>query len=158
MLVERELRSGLVVAEQSADEASVSRALKLIDPRYVLQKHPSEVEGGWVYKVVCVVSDTQAPVIFTWCDDHGNPLPLSSGLVEDLKRWRPEARDRRGFDADTHNARLEQSLDRDRANTTEALHDDHAGRVERGRVTVGLGATSRMRYWQRNLHRPRWLR
>jgi hypothetical protein len=159
VLVERELRSGLVAVEQSGDEAQISRALKQIDERYVLQKHPAEIEGGWVYKVFCIVSEDQPAIcIHTWCDDRGNPLPLSSGLIEDVKRWRPESRERRGFDADEHNRQVTERLEKEREADIEAVSSDHKPWVERNRVTVSLGPTTKVRYWRRNLDRPAWMR
>jgi hypothetical protein len=146
-LVTRELNSGLTVAEEAQDEKMIARALKQIDERYVLQKHPSEVEGGWVYKVFCIVSEDQPAIcIHTWCDDRGNPLPLSTGLLEDVKRWRPDARERRGFDADEHNRRLDERLAKDRAADMNALGEEHAVKIEKGRTTVSLSDATPPRF------------
>ena len=76
--------SGLVVARDSMDEAAVEKQLKLIDSRLTLQKHWDE-SCGWVYKVICFVSDTYAPVVLTWKDEHGHPLPLSSALSDKMQ-------------------------------------------------------------------------
>lgn len=152
-LVTRETGTGLVVAEHSADEARLSHALREIDDRYVLQKHPGDVAGGYVYKVFCVVSEDQEAVcILTWADDSGRPLPLSSGLVEEVKRWRPEARSRRGPDADERNRQLQERREQERREALEAITDEHRAKVERGQVTVGLSTRVRKPGWQRNRH------
>lgn len=150
----RDTGVGLVVAEEARDEAHVQAALKQIDARYVLQKHPGDVEGGWVYKVFCIVSEDQpAECIYTWCDDRGNPLPLSTGLIEDVKRWRPDARERRGFNADEHNARLDRELAKRKHDDMNEIGEEHAVRIEKGRTTVSL-STSHPRYWRREGARP----
>lgn len=149
-LVHRETGSGLVLAEEAQDEASITRALKQIDPRYVLQKHPGEVEGGWVYKVFCIVNDSEPPIaIMSWSDDRGRPLPLSFGLVEEVKKWRPENRGRRGPDADERNRRLREQTDQLRRDQLEAISDDHRPFVERNRLGVALDVKPKKRYWQR---------
>lgn len=152
-LVTRETGTGLVVAEHSADEAALQHALREIDDRYVLQKHPGDVPGGFVFKVFCVVSEDQEAVcVLTWADDHGRPLPLSSGLIEEVKRWRPEARARRGPDADERNRRLEQRREQERREALAAITDEHRAQIERGRVTVGMSTRPRKPSYQRNRH------
>lgn len=145
-LVERMHESGLVLAEEGQDEARLQHALEQIDRSLVLQKHRADVGGGWVYKVIQQVSDDYAPVVFTWCDTFGNPLPLSSGLVEEFKGLRKEAAARRGPDADERNrqlverTRLQIEADRD------AVMADHRARVEKGRVGVGMSTRGRRHY------------
>lgn len=149
-LVTRETGSGLVVAEQGGDEAAISRALKRIDDRYVLQKHPGDVPGGFVYKVFCIVSeDRPAECILSWADDYGNPLPLSSGLVDEVQRWRPENRERRGPDADERNRLLLERREREAREALAAISDEHRAGIEKGRVSVSLGVRNRVPYWQR---------
>lgn len=141
------------MAEHSRDEVSLQHALREIDDRYVLQKHPANVAGGFVFKVFCVVSEDQEAVcILTWADDHGRPLPLSSGLIEEVKRWRPEARARRGPDADERNRRLKQRREQERREALAAVTDEHRAQIERGRVTVGMSTRPRKPAWQRNRH------
>lgn len=142
-LVTRRHGPGLVIAEEAFDEARLSLALKQIDRRLVLQKHRRDgVEGGWVYKVIQVVSDDYAPVVFTWMDERGEPLPLSSGLVEELKRHlRGERTDL--VSEDEHNRRLVERGRRVEEELTRAVVDDHRARVERGRVAVSLAHHNR---------------
>ncbi len=129
--------SGLVAAREAQDEASVQRALKRLDGRLVLQKHRGEVEGGWVYKVVCVVSDRYAPVVLTWADEHGRPLPLTHALVEKMQSLRPDTPNR-PESADEHNQRLVADTAAYLRRETERLHDEYAPYLERGRVSVSL--------------------
>lgn len=137
------------------DEAAVGRALKQIDPRFVLQKHPrGGVEGGWVYKVVFFASDTYAPVVFTWMDEYGTPLPLSSGLVETFKRLALDSRNREP-DADEFNRRLAEQRAKERRDISEAIIADHTPRIARGRVGVSLATAKKPRYWRTRTARPK---
>jgi hypothetical protein len=137
------------------DEASVQRQLKRLDGRLVLQKHARDgVEGGWVYKVVCIVSDTLAPIIYTWMDDYGNPLPLSSGLVDAVQslllgsRNKPE-------DEDAWNARVMAERNRDIEREKQAMMDDHRPYVDRGRKSVSFAKAGKPAYWKRGGKVPR---
>jgi hypothetical protein len=152
-LIQRVHESGLVLAEESADEARLSHALKEIDHRYVLQLNPGGDTPG-VYVVSCIVNEDQPAVrMLAWADDDGTPRPLSSGLIEEVKKWRPEARGRRGPNADEHNEQLKQETERQRREQLAAISDDHRPKIERGRVTVSRAGTSK-RYWQRNRKPP----
>lgn len=145
-LVTRATESGLVLAEDAADEVGLQRALEQIDRSLVLQKEKADVGGGWIYKVIQMVTDDYAPVVFTWCDQYGNPLPLSSGLVEEFKGLRKEAASRRGPDADERNRRL---VERNRAqieSDRDAVIQDHRPRVEKGRVGVGMSTRGKRHY------------
>ena len=154
-LVMRETGSGLVLAEQASDEAGLSAALKRIDSRLVLQKHPGEVAGGWVYKVFAIVSDDQpAECICTWADDHGNPLPLSSGLLDLVNKLRPDNRSRRGPSSDERNAELRAELEKTRSDNAERVNDDHRAKIERKAVTVSLASGQRPPSWLRNQRPP----
>src|SRR5262245_42037120 len=106
------------------DEVAVERALKRLDGRFVLQKHSRDgVEGGWVYKVVCFVSDTYAPVVLTWTDEHGTPLPLSSGIIDKMQSL--QLSDRHGIeDPDEHNRKVVERVEKDRAEIAQAVIDD----------------------------------
>lgn len=146
-LVHRRHESGLVLAEQSADEAGLSRALKQIDDRLALQFRPP------YYVVVCQVSDEYAPVIATWMDLHGKPLPLSSGLIEKVQMWRLGARNRPET-VDEYNDRRQREIEADRERMYQALRDDHRPTIERGRVSVTLATSKRPRYWTRENAAP----
>lgn len=151
--VTRDTGLGLVVSEHRGDEAQLSRALKRIDDQLVLQRHPANVEGGWVYKVFKVVSEDQpAQAVCTWCDEQGKPLPLSSGLVSLVESLRMGARNQ-ALDAEAHNARLKAENDKAQTEAAQAVADEHRAKVERGQLTVSLAANTSKREWQRN-HRP----
>lgn len=151
----RETGTGLVLAEQAGDEAGLSHALKQIDRRLVLQKHPAAVAGGFVYKVFVVVSEDQpAECICTWADEHGNPLQLSSGLLDLVQSLDPSARDRRGPTAEQRNGQLRTELANAREQDADRVSEDHRGKVERATVTVGMSTRPAKPYWQRNSHLP----
>lgn len=138
--VTRVTESGLVLQELAADEAQLGRALKQIDHRLVLQKHASNVEGGWVYKVICVVSDHYAPIIYTHADKFGNPLPLSSSLIDDFRKSQlRDVRERHGIlDADQRNERHVEAIQKTgRANDAEIIAE-HRARLERSQTMVSF--------------------
>ena len=82
---------GITVASHAADEQSVRRGLKQIDDRYMLDCVPSSRGMCWV--VLCKVGSYTPPVVVcNWLADDGAPLPLSSGLVEKVKRLRVDSR------------------------------------------------------------------
>lgn len=83
--------SGLLVARQGAEEASVRRALKDFDDRLMLDYAIDEEWGRLVWQVLCRTGSTTPPhVVCRWRADEGDPtsepLPLSHGLVERVKR------------------------------------------------------------------------
>lgn len=146
-LVRRTHESGLVLAEHAQDEVGLGRALKQIDDRLALQFRPP------YYVVVCRVSDNYAPVIATWMDLYGQPLPLSSGLLEKVQSARLGARNQ-PLSVDEHNARRDAEIERDRENMYEALRDDHRATIERGRTQVTFATGKKRRYWQRENAAP----
>lgn len=139
-LVTRDTGLGFVVAEEAFDEVQLSRALRQIDDSLVLQFR----EG--FYKVIQMVSDDYAPVVFVWCDQAGNPLPLSSGLIEEFKGQRKEAAGRRGPDADERNRRLVEATRAQIEADRDAVIADHRPRVEKGRIGVGMSTRGRRHY------------
>lgn len=149
---------GLIVAEHGQDEHAVTQALKQIDDRLILQKHPSDVEGGWVYKVLRWTSDSLPPdYVATWADEYGRPLPLTFGLVDLVNRLRIDA-PHKGPDADERNRRLLEQIERTREDISRSVFDDHVAKVAKGRVSVSMGAGTKKRAWQRNSHHPEWLK
>lgn len=147
-LVRRTLESGLVLAEHAQDEVGLTRALRQIDDRLSLQFRPP------YYVVVCQVNDNYAPVIATWMDIHGKPLPLSSGLLEKVQAAHVGARNK-PLSVDEHNAQRQAEIEKDRANMYEALRDDHRPMIERGRTQVTFSEVGKRRYWQREDAAPR---
>lgn len=151
--VTRDTGLGLTLVETRGSEAQLQHSLKQIDDRLVLQKHPGNVEGGFVYKVYRVVAEDQpAEAVCTWCDEHGRPLPLSSGLIAKVESLRLGARST-GPDADEYNARLAAENERRQQDARDAVVDMHRAKIERGSVTVAFGSGTGKRYYQRN-HRP----
>lgn len=148
MIVWERSGSGLIVAREGMDEAAVQRSLKRLDRRFCLQKHPREnTPGGYVYKVVCFVSDTYAPVVYTHVDDHGEPLPLSSSLVDRVARLMAGSRGKPPSE-DEENEKLRRGIKRTLRNNVEAIIADHKPHVQRDRVSVAFGV-KKPRYWRR---------
>jgi hypothetical protein len=146
-LITRTTAVGLVLAEHGQDEATVARALKQIDGRLCLQKHPGRVPGGWVYKVFRAWSDDHpADLICTWADEYGNPLPLTMGLVDQVNRLRLDAPNK-GPDADAHNAAHLEAVRKLGRDLEQAVIDDHRAKVERGQVSVSLSERNRKPEW-----------
>lgn len=76
-------QSGLVVAEDSVDEARLQRALEQLDSRLVLTREADKRHSRWRWRVLVVVSDDRPAVhVCDWEDAKGAPLPLAMGLVE----------------------------------------------------------------------------
>lgn len=131
------------------DEQALGRALKNLDPKLVLQKHRRDsVEGGWVYKVLRVWSDSHEPaIILTWMDERGRPLPLSSGLIDETQRHMLGARNK-GPDADEYNRLHEHQARRDNEAASAELILEHRARLA-GRTQVSLAHKQRKGAWRK---------
>lgn len=129
MFTERTSPSGLILAEQAQDERQIGRALQQIRPDVALQVRPRDEEKGGVlvYKVVHVES---GQVMFTWMDAYGNPLPLSSGLIDEFQRHQLGARNTGLVSDDVHNQRHVDEIERERRSRLEAIRDEHRNRLE----------------------------
>lgn len=150
-LVSRTLSSGFVVAEHGFDEAQLQRALTQIDGDYVLW--PPDATSPY-YRVMCRVSDWQPAVpVVTWMGANGEPLPLSSGLIDEVQKWRPENRGKRGLTADEHNERQRADARRLQDENLQAIHEEFAPHLERSRTVVQMGDKQRPSY-MRNRHLP----
>lgn len=114
-------RGGIVVANEAADERSVSEALKRFDPDLVLSWE-LDSQGRQVYEVHKIVGrDRPAVLICRWTDDYGEPRPLSHALLDlvaqhrrggRLAAWEEEERRQRERDAqDAYDEALEASRD-----------------------------------------------
>lgn len=147
-LVHRQLASGLVVAEDAADERAIQAAVKQIRRDFSLQKRQrlEALGGGLVYKIVHVPSGI--PVI-SWTDDSGRPLPLSSGILERFKKHLLGERGADWPDFEEHNRRLEEANERQRQADSDAIWSEHEPRIARGRVTVGPGSLGQARRGRR---------
>jgi hypothetical protein len=141
--------SGLVAARDALDEKTVGAALRRLHPRLVLQKHCRDVPGGWMYKVVWIVSDDRPPIIvYTHMDERGRPLPLSSALVDAVQERMVGARNQ-AEPADAWNERMVAETRGRLAAESAELRRDHEPYVERGRVGVSMATMKKRPYWQR---------
>lgn len=118
LVYEHDPHSGLAVAREGADEASVRAALKAFDSRLMLDH---AIDTDWqrvVWQVLCRTGpDTPPSVVCRWretTDPASEPLPLSHGLVEKVKRLHVESRALRAdADADNDALRARQHADAD---------------------------------------------
>lgn len=83
------LRNGVFVVEEAADFKQVERDLGRLDDRLFLIQEWQR--GRPVYCVMVDFGDRGAHELTRWLDDRGDPLPLSSGLVEKVKSLRPRS-------------------------------------------------------------------
>lgn len=145
-LVTRQTESGIVLAEQAADGAGLRRALKQIDDRLVLWP-PDAMSPFW--RVLRRMGDDHpAETVLTWRDIDGNPLPLSSGILDAVQQLRKDGRDQ-GPTVDERNRMLEEAVQKERRDGLDALADEYRPYLERERVGVSMGPRPRRRYWQR---------
>jgi hypothetical protein len=100
--------SGGLLVPEGALEAAVSRQLRELDPDLRLVPQDSDAYGQRIYKVYKFMGpDRPAAFILMWGDWNGNPFPLSSALVEEVKRHDRNLRGHESLpDADEHNRRL----------------------------------------------------
>jgi hypothetical protein len=149
-LITREVAGGLVVAEHGMDAQAIQRALKQIDDRLILWP-PDSVNAYW--QVYSRVSDWYPPTpVAAWMDDYGNPLPLSSGLIDKVNRLRLDAPNK-GLSVDDHNALRAERIERDREQRGQAVLEDHKAKVERGRTSVSFGPLTRLSEQPRRIRR-----
>lgn len=142
--------SGLLVAENSTDERSVTDALRDFDPDLVLTWEIQDEQQVWeVHKIVG--RDRPAVFICRWQDDYGNPLPLSHGLVDLVKRLRYGGV---GGAADDANRRLREQAERDVYEGSLEIARDLIPRIRGRRIPV----LHRGRHLLRSRHKPggRW--
>lgn len=85
--MQSEYRHGaLTVIEYVREKDSLQQELRLIDDRLFLERQLTLV-GEPVWCVVVNVGGDVPPItILEWRDDDDNPLPLSSGILERMRR------------------------------------------------------------------------
>lgn len=108
------------------------------------------------YRVVRQWSDDHpATVVVSWMDPiTGDPLPLSSGILDEVNKWRPENRARRGLSAEEINQKQQEFARRTHEEIVDQIKDDHRAKLERGRVSVAMRRGSSQPQWMRNSHLP----
>ncbi len=126
--------SGLVLAEHGQDEAAVARLLKQHDRDLRLVPQRSDSYGRIYYAVYRYAgSERDAEFVCAWVGEDGQPLPLSSRILDMVQQL-----DRNGrgayVDEDERNARLRERRALDEAQATEDLADDWARRERRSAV------------------------
>lgn len=106
--------TGLVVAREGSSEASVRAALKQHDGRLMLDYAIDQEWQKQVWQVMCKTgADTPPMVVCRWRDDQtGEPLELSHGLVDKVKRLDLNGR-HKNIEADAANRELRERMDAD---------------------------------------------
>ena len=118
--------SGLLVPE-GALEAAVSRQLRELDPDLRLVPQDSDAYGQRIYKVFKYMgSERPAQFILMWGDGNGNPYPLSSALVEEIKRYDRGGRGHEALpDPDEQNRKLNERKRKQDADDFDALAETY---------------------------------
>lgn len=152
-LVTRQHESGLVITEESVDQTRLRRALKQLDDRLRLLPPGSMTAGDLApsryWRVMRDIGgDRPAVHVLTWMGRDQEPLPLSTGILDEVAKLRLDGRNR-GPNADERNDTLVANVRKAREDSVQALHDEYEPHLERGRVSVSLGARNKTPYWQR---------
>lgn len=152
-LVTRQHESGLVLTEESVDQAWLRRALRRLDDRLRLIPPGSMIPGDLApqpyWRVMRDIGgDRPAAHVLTWMGRDQEPLPLSTGILDEVQRHRRDGRNH-GPTADQRNDALVAAVKKERVDSVQAIHDEYEPHLERGRVGVSLGARNRVPYWQR---------
>jgi hypothetical protein len=150
-LITRQTESGLVLVEQTRDEAGLRRALKQIDPQLRLLRpeivFPGTATGYW--RVVCQWSyDQPAEPVLTWMDANRNPMELTARILDEVNRHQKGGRGY-GKTSDERNAEIAASAKRDRSEVREAIEHEYRPFLDRGRTGVSMGAHNKIPYWMR---------
>jgi hypothetical protein len=150
----RRSASGLVLAENRTDEETVGRLLREIDDHLILVRDIDRQFQVDVWRVYLHISDWQDAVhICDWRDEiTGEPLPLSSGILNAVQLQRKENRNAR-LDEDAANAALvakrRQEFDAD----VDGIAHEHRKKVWRAPDPHDVGGQYSMfepqRRWQR---------
>lgn len=77
---------GLYVAEETWDERRVGRELRTLDPLLFLDKEFDTSTGRVFYTVKFHRGDRPPDLILDWRDGDDTPLPLTSGLLLEIRR------------------------------------------------------------------------
>lgn len=142
--------SGLLVAETHASNEAVARLLRAYDSSLRLVPQAGEEHGGVLWNVYRYNGpDRPASYVCAWQTPGGEPLPLSSRLLEKVQYL-----DRRTVgdapSAEAMNAAHKQKLRKDRIAEKQEITEAHEPYVRRGRVSVSTtAARNRKPEWQR---------
>lgn len=144
LIYSRHRGEGLVVAEYAQDERTISGDLKAFDPSLRLVWEQDVRTGRPVWNVVSVWSpEHPAHQVLSWRDEVTlEPLPLTSRLVDEVKRLRSVDTLKQ---SDAANAALKAGIDKDNfADTLEVTSEferlDRTGRVHVPLRTRRFGA------------------
>jgi len=92
----REMRSGLLLAEETAAPREIREALKRIDPDLILGQEVDQAWSCFLWRVLLRRSDRPAEWLFDWREDltdpRSRPRPLSSALLDEVVALRRGSR------------------------------------------------------------------
>lgn len=131
--------SGLLVAEQAADHEQVARLLRGHDPRLRLVPQTGGARRGVLWQVYAYNGpDQDASYVCSWTTPDGEPLPLSSRLLDKVQELDLRTR---GVQPDVNeaNRKHQERVLADRERTFSDLADDHGPYIDRGRRSVSMG-------------------
>lgn len=142
MLMTETKHGDLVLAEYSADERTVSAALKAYDPHLRLIWELDSATGRQVWKVVSVwSSEHPAVMILAWRENGiGDPMPLTMRLVDEVRKLREVDPVKASLAIDDANAKVKARLKQKARDDAQAISDEHKPYVDRNRVQVTTAA------------------
>lgn len=115
--------SGLVLARERSDSATLERQLKQIDRELALQAWPS-LDGPPTWKVVRYCGPDRPPeTICSWVTGEGDPLPLTEGILDMVRQLDRNTRSDYD-DADARNEKFKAKLAKQTERDEEALIGD----------------------------------
>ena len=110
----RELRGGLLLAEETAAPEAIRKALKRIDPALILGQEVDHAWSMWLWRILYRRPDRSAVWLFDWRenmeDPQSRPRPLSFAIVEEAASRQRGSR-RPTFDPLAFNDQLQKEHD-----------------------------------------------
>lgn len=132
--------SGLLVAEEPASASHIGSLLREHDPRLRLVPQRDEASRGLLWQVWRFNGpDQPATYLLSWMDQHGNPLPLGSQLLERVKLFDPNTAGAPPT-VDELNAKHRERTRRETEAKFDAVEGEHKPYVDRGRRVVSMGS------------------
>lgn len=133
-----ENESGLYVAERSSDYHAVAALLRGHDQRLRLVPQWDEARRCMLWQVYSYNGpDRESEYVCSWQTAGGEPLPLSSRLLEKVQQLDLRTRGAAPL-PNVLNEKNRERVAKDRDSKLGAVADDHRPYVDRGRVSVSL--------------------
>lgn len=131
--------SGLYVAEQAVGDDAVARLLREHDSRLRLVPQWGGAGRSVLWQVYAYNGpDRDADHVCSWQTPDGEPLPLSSRLLEMVQQHDRRTRGQTATVKELNEKHLA-GVAKDRRNALDAVADDYRPYIDRGRTSVSLG-------------------